>query len=117
MRVANELGAGNAKGAKFATIVSVITSLAVGILFWLIIMAFHETLAMIFTSSSSVITMVNKYSTLLAFTIPVNCIQPVLSGNKLKQCISICNHDLRLIVYLIFMLCLQVWRSDLVGKV
>ncbi|KAK8298184.1 hypothetical protein V6Z12_D05G238100 [Gossypium hirsutum] len=80
VRVANELGAGNAKDAKFATIVSVITSLAVGILFWLIIMAFHETLAMIFTSSSSVITMVNKYSTLLAFTIPVNCIQPVLSG-------------------------------------
>ncbi|KAG4200598.1 hypothetical protein ERO13_A05G222500v2 [Gossypium hirsutum] len=80
VRVANELGAGNAKGAKFATIVSVITSLAVGILFWLIIMAFHETLAMIFTSSSSVITMVNMYSTLLAFTIPLNCIQPVLSG-------------------------------------
>ncbi|MBA0659341.1 hypothetical protein Goklo_011488 [Gossypium klotzschianum] len=81
VRVANELGAGNAKDAKFATIVSVITSLAVGILFWLIIMAFHETLAMIFTSSSSVITMVNKYSTLLAFTIPLNCIQPVLSGS------------------------------------
>ncbi|KAK8692351.1 hypothetical protein V6N13_075817 [Hibiscus sabdariffa] len=80
VRVANELGAGNANGAKFATLVSVITSLAVGIFFWSIIMAFHEALTMIFTSSSSVITMVNKFSTLLAFTILFNCIQPVLSG-------------------------------------
>ncbi|XWS25328.1 hypothetical protein CRYUN_Cryun27aG0059800 [Craigia yunnanensis] len=80
VRVANELGAGNAKGAKFATAVSVITSLAVGFFFWSIIMAFHETLAMIFTSSSSVITMVNKLSALLAFTVLLNCIQPVLSG-------------------------------------
>ncbi|KAK8580385.1 hypothetical protein V6N12_070662 [Hibiscus sabdariffa] len=80
VRVANELGAGNANGAKFATIVSVITSLAVGIFFWSIIMAFHEALTMIFTSSSSVIAMVNKFSTLLAFTILLNCIQPVLSG-------------------------------------
>ncbi|EOY15354.1 MATE efflux family protein [Theobroma cacao] len=80
VRVANELGAGNAKGVKFATIVSVITSLAVGFFFWSIIMGFHEKLAMIFTSSSPVITMVNKFSTLLAFTVLLNCIQPVLSG-------------------------------------
>ncbi|OMP01319.1 Multi antimicrobial extrusion protein [Corchorus olitorius] len=80
VRVANELGAGNAKGAKFATKVSVITSLIVGIFFWCIVMAFHEKLAMIFTSSSSVITIVNKLSALLAFTILLNCIQPVLSG-------------------------------------
>ncbi|XP_021284355.1 protein DETOXIFICATION 27-like [Herrania umbratica] len=80
VRVANELGAGSAKGVKFATIVSVITSLAVGFFFWSIIMAFHEKLAMIFTSSSPVIAMVNKFSTLLAFTILLNCIQPVLSG-------------------------------------
>ncbi|XP_039038688.1 protein DETOXIFICATION 27-like [Hibiscus syriacus] len=80
VRVANELGAGNANGAKFATIVSLITSLAVGFFFWSIIMAFHEALVMIFTSSTHVITLFNKFSTLLAFTILLNCIQPVLSG-------------------------------------
>ncbi|KAK7351209.1 hypothetical protein VNO77_10490 [Canavalia gladiata] len=53
VRVANELGAGNAKGAKFATVVSV---------------------------SSSVIQMVNELAILLAFTILLNCIQPILSG-------------------------------------
>ncbi|BFG19370.1 hypothetical protein CerSpe_056440 [Prunus speciosa] len=80
VRVANELGAGNTKAAKFAITVAVLTSLAVGLLFWLIIIAFNEKLAMIFTSSSPVITMVNDLSVLLAFTILLNCIQPVLSG-------------------------------------
>lgn len=80
VRVANELGAGNAKGAKFATIVSLLTSLVVGLLFWSIVIAFPEKLAMIFTSSSFVILMVNELAVLLAFTILLNCIQPVLSG-------------------------------------
>ncbi|EEF48574.1 protein DETOXIFICATION 27 isoform X2 [Ricinus communis] len=80
VRVANELGAGNAKGAKIATTVSILTSLVIGLFFFLIIMAFSEQLAMLFTSSSSVIAMVNELAVLLAFTILLNCIQPVLSG-------------------------------------
>ena len=80
VRVANEIGAGNAKGARFASFVSVLTSLVVGLFFWSMILAFHDTLAMIFTSSSSVIAIVNELAELLAFTILLNCIQPVLSG-------------------------------------
>ncbi|XP_050215297.1 protein DETOXIFICATION 27-like [Mercurialis annua] len=80
VRVANELGAGNARGAKFATMMSILTSLATGLLFWLIIIAFPEKLAMIFTSSASVIAMVNELAVLLAFTVLISCIQPVLSG-------------------------------------
>ncbi|PSS31607.1 Protein DETOXIFICATION like [Actinidia chinensis var. chinensis] len=80
VRVANELGAGNAEGAKFATIVCVFTSLLVGLLFWVLIIAIPNKLAMIFSSSSSVITMVSELSVLLSFTILLNCIQPVLSG-------------------------------------
>ncbi|KAJ0025491.1 hypothetical protein Pint_08406 [Pistacia integerrima] len=80
VRVANELGAGNANGAKFATIVSVLNSLLVGLFFWSIIMAIPEKLAVIFTSTSAVITMVNDLALLLACTILLNCIQPVLSG-------------------------------------
>lgn len=80
VRVANELGAGRAKAAKFATMIAVLNSLAAGILFWIIVMVFHENLAEIFTSSSSVIAMFNELSVLLAFTILLNCIQPVLSG-------------------------------------
>ncbi|KAH1253266.1 Protein DETOXIFICATION 27 [Glycine max] len=80
VRVANELGAGNAKGARFATVVSVVTTLFVGFIFWLVIVSFNKNLALIFTSSSSVIQMVNELAMLLAFTVLLNCIQPVLSG-------------------------------------
>lgn len=80
VRVANELGAGNAEGAKFASIVCVFTSLLVGILFWVLILAIPDKLAMIFTSTTSVITMVEQLSVLLSFTVLLNCIQPVLSG-------------------------------------
>ncbi|KAF7140028.1 hypothetical protein RHSIM_Rhsim06G0075900 [Rhododendron simsii] len=80
VRVANELGAGNGKGAKFATKVSVGQSLSIGILFSLLIILFHHKLAMIFSSSHDVIQAVGKLSYLLALTILFNSVQPVLSG-------------------------------------
>ncbi|XP_044510485.1 protein DETOXIFICATION 27-like isoform X2 [Mangifera indica] len=80
VRVANELGAGNANGTKFATIVSLLYSLLVGLFFWPVVMAIPGKLAMIFTSTSAVITMVNELALLLACTILLSCIQPVLSG-------------------------------------
>ncbi|KAK9269897.1 hypothetical protein L1049_025470 [Liquidambar formosana] len=80
VRVANELGAGNAKGAKFAATVAVLTSIVVGLFFWLVIMVFHDYLAMIFTSSTSVISIVDELYVLLAFTIFLVSVQPVLSG-------------------------------------
>ncbi|XP_030463280.1 protein DETOXIFICATION 27 [Syzygium oleosum] len=80
VRVANELGAGNGKAAKFATAVSVVTSVAIGLVFWLLIMFSHDKLALIFTTSKPVLEAVNKLSVLLAFTILLNSVQPILSG-------------------------------------
>ncbi|KAM3315837.1 hypothetical protein ACQJBY_034145 [Aegilops geniculata] len=80
VRVANELGAGNGKGARFATIVSSLTSLVIGLFFWVLIMSLHDKLALIFTSSAVVLDAVNNLAILLAFTILLNSIQPVLSG-------------------------------------
>ncbi|KAK4781054.1 hypothetical protein SAY87_017160 [Trapa incisa] len=80
VRVANELGAGNGRGARFATIVAVGTSVAIGIFFWLLILIFHDELALIFSSSEAVLQAVNRLSLLLAFTILLNSVQPVLSG-------------------------------------
>lgn len=81
VRVANELGAGNGRGARFATIVSSVTSLVIGLFFWVLIMGLHDKFAVIFTSSSVVLDAVDNLSGLLAFTILLNSIQPVLSGN------------------------------------
>lgn len=83
VRVANELGAGNGKGAKFATRVAVVTSVIIGLFFWLLIMMFHNEFGYIFTNSEPVLTEVSKLSLLLAFTILLNSVQPVLSGNHL----------------------------------
>ncbi|KAL6627684.1 hypothetical protein ACP70R_031410 [Stipagrostis hirtigluma subsp. patula] len=80
VRVANELGAGNGKGARFATIVSSTTSLVIGIFFWVLIVCFNNKVVLIFTTSIAVLNAVNKLSILLAFTILLNSIQPVLSG-------------------------------------
>ena len=80
MRVANELGAGNGKGAKFATVVSVMQSTLIGLFFCVLIMIFHDEFALMFTSSSDVLETVNKLSFLLAVTILLNSVQPVLSG-------------------------------------
>ncbi|KAL5705451.1 Protein DETOXIFICATION 27 [Ranunculus cassubicifolius] len=80
VRVANELGAGNRKAAKFSSIVSVVTSLLVGFIFWCAILIFRNQIAQIFTSSLPVISYVSQLSVLLAFTIILSSIQPVLSG-------------------------------------
>ncbi|KAL3630502.1 Protein DETOXIFICATION 27 [Castilleja foliolosa] len=80
VRVANELGAGNGKGARFATIVSVIQSILIGLIFCLLIMFFHNQLALVYTSSKIVLDAVSKLSLLLAFTVLLNSVQPILSG-------------------------------------
>ena len=84
--MSNELGAGNGKGAKFATIVSVVQSSIVGLIFCVVIMLLHDKIALIFTSSSSVIQEVDNLALLLAITILLNSVQPVLSGNFQTPC-------------------------------
>ncbi|CAH9110590.1 unnamed protein product [Cuscuta europaea] len=80
VRVANELGAGSGKGAKFAAIVSVVHSTIIGLIFWVLILIFDDKLALIFSSSKPVLEAVSHLSILLAFTILLNSIQPILSG-------------------------------------
>ncbi|KAM7514530.1 hypothetical protein LguiA_004113 [Lonicera macranthoides] len=80
VRVANELGAGNGKAAKFAMVVSVAQSTITGLFFCLIVLIFRGKLALIFSSSSEVFEKVDKLSYLLAASILFNSVQPVLSG-------------------------------------
>ncbi|KAJ4801746.1 Protein DETOXIFICATION [Rhynchospora pubera] len=80
VRVANELGAGRGQAAKFAMIVSVLTSLLIGTIFWALILTFHDKIALFFTSSKVILDAVDNLSVLLAFTILLNSVQPVLSG-------------------------------------
>ncbi|XP_035546503.1 protein DETOXIFICATION 27-like [Juglans regia] len=80
VRVANELGAGNGKGAKYATMVAVSYSAVIGLFFCMLILILRDKIAYIFTSSTDVIHEIDKMSYLLGATILFNSIQPVLSG-------------------------------------
>jgi multidrug resistance protein, MATE family len=46
-------------------------------------MAFHNNFALVFTSSAVVLDAVDNLAVLLAFTILLNSIQPVLSGTSM----------------------------------
>uniref|UniRef100_A0A453L0U4 Protein DETOXIFICATION n=1 Tax=Aegilops tauschii subsp. strangulata TaxID=200361 RepID=A0A453L0U4_AEGTS len=80
VRVANELGAGNGHRARFATMVSTTTSFVISIFFCLLALGLHGRLALIFSSSKALIDAVDDMSVLLALTILLNGVQPVLSG-------------------------------------
>ncbi|KAL0709309.1 hypothetical protein Bca4012_016287 [Brassica carinata] len=80
VRVANELGAGNGRGARFAMIISVTESLIIGIIISVLVVFLHDQIGWIFSSSDTIIQAVNDLSILLALTILLNSIQPVLSG-------------------------------------
>ncbi|XP_058079488.1 protein DETOXIFICATION 20-like [Magnolia sinica] len=80
VRVSNELGRGSAKAAKFSVIVSVATSLAIGLVLFAVFMIFHGKFSYMFTESPEVSGAVAYLSPLLAISILLNSIQPVLSG-------------------------------------
>ncbi|OIW06461.1 hypothetical protein TanjilG_05232 [Lupinus angustifolius] len=80
VRVSNELGRGSAKAVKFSIWITVLTSLAIGIVFFFIIIFLKEKLAYIFTTSPEVVEAASDLSSLLAISMLLNTVQPVLSG-------------------------------------
>ncbi|XP_057437803.1 protein DETOXIFICATION 21-like [Lotus japonicus] len=80
VRVANELGKGSSKSAKFSVAVSVLTSFTIGFVLFLFFLFFREKLAYIFTKNQDVVNAVGDLSPLLAVSILLNSVQPVLSG-------------------------------------
>lgn len=80
VRVSNELGRGNAKATKFSIKVILYTSLGIGVVFFILCLVLGRQIAYIFTTSEEVVDAVSDLSVLLAFSILLNSIQPVLSG-------------------------------------
>ncbi|CAL1384205.1 unnamed protein product [Linum trigynum] len=80
VRVSNELGRGNAKGAKFAIVMTVATSFIIGVVLFLVFLFLRGKVAYLFTENVEVVRAVSDLSPLLAFSILLNSIQPVLSG-------------------------------------
>lgn len=80
VRVSNELGRGSSKAAKFSIVNVVITSFFIGLVLFALCLLFRGRIAYIFTENTEVVAAVESLSTLLAFSILLNSVQPVLSG-------------------------------------
>ncbi|KAG9139230.1 hypothetical protein Leryth_011243 [Lithospermum erythrorhizon] len=80
VRVSNELGKGSPKHAIFSIYNCVLQSAIIGFALFVFFLFFRGRLAYIFTDSEEVATAVDRLSTLLAFSILLNSVQPVLSG-------------------------------------
>ncbi|KAK9271079.1 hypothetical protein L1049_026668 [Liquidambar formosana] len=80
VRVSNELGAGNARTAKFAVIVVSVTSVAIGVVCMCVVFATRDYFPYLFTTSEAVAEETTKLAILLGVTVLLNSLQPVLSG-------------------------------------
>ncbi|GLT26268.1 hypothetical protein SLA2020_013500 [Shorea laevis] len=80
VRVSNELGAGHPRVAKFSVLVVNATSIIISIFFSAIVLIFKVELSKAFTSDAEVIEAVSNLTPLLAISVFLNGIQPILSG-------------------------------------
>ncbi|XP_054798679.1 protein DETOXIFICATION 41-like [Prosopis cineraria] len=80
IRVSNELGANHPRVAKFAVFVVTGTSILISIVFCAIVLIFRVGLSKLFTTDEEVIEEVSNLCSLLAISVFLNGIQPILSG-------------------------------------
>ncbi|GFQ05188.1 protein transparent testa 12 [Phtheirospermum japonicum] len=80
VRIANELGRGDAKATKFSIKVLITTSVVIGIFFTIICLVFGHNIGYLFTNDVEVAKTVSDLSLLLAISVLLNSIYPVLSG-------------------------------------
>lgn len=78
--MSNELGAGNPKSAAFSVIIVNIYSLITCVILAAVILACRNVLSYAFTEGEKVSAAVSDLCPLLAVTLVLNGIQPVLSG-------------------------------------
>ncbi|CAL9135810.1 unnamed protein product [Musa textilis] len=80
VRVGNELGAGHPKSAEFSVVVVTMLSLIISLIVATIMLCLRHYISYAFTEGETVARAVSDLSPLLAATLILNGIQPVLSG-------------------------------------
>ncbi|KAF2541808.1 hypothetical protein F2Q68_00029255 [Brassica cretica] len=88
VRVSNELGARNPKSAAFSVIIVNIYSFITCVILAIVILACRDVLSYAFTEGEKVSAAVSELCPLLALTLILNGIQPVLSEKYLKMSIQ-----------------------------
>lgn len=85
MRVSNELGAGNPRSAAFSVAIVTIISFVISVIAAVAVLALRGVISYAFTEGAAVAADVSDLCPLLALTLLLNGIQPVLSGKRIVQ--------------------------------
>ncbi|KAJ6417636.1 hypothetical protein OIU84_001092 [Salix udensis] len=80
VRVSNELGMGHPRAAKYSVIVTVLQSLVIGLILMAVVLITKDYFAYIFTSNEEMRAATSKLAFILAITMVLNSVQPVISG-------------------------------------
>ncbi|XP_004289167.1 PREDICTED: uncharacterized protein LOC101298839 [Fragaria vesca subsp. vesca] len=80
VRVSNELGAGNPKSTAFSVVVVTTISFIISVIAAIAVLIFRDVISYAFTEGEVVAAAVSDLTPLLALTLLLNGIQPVLSG-------------------------------------
>ncbi|KAL5574397.1 hypothetical protein UlMin_023994 [Ulmus minor] len=80
VRVSNELGAGHPKAASFSVVVVTIISFIISVIAAIVVLILRDVISYAFTEGETVAAAVSDLCPILAFTLLINGIQPVLSG-------------------------------------
>ncbi|KAJ1389238.1 Multi antimicrobial extrusion protein [Sesbania bispinosa] len=80
VRVSNELGAKNPKSAAFSVVVVTVISFIISVIAALVVLAVRDVISYAFTGGEEVAAAVSDLCPLLALSILLNGVQPVLSG-------------------------------------
>ncbi|CAI9087203.1 OLC1v1021218C2 [Oldenlandia corymbosa var. corymbosa] len=80
VRVSNELGAGHSKSTAFAVLVVTSSSTLIALVIAIFLMAYRHVLSYAFTSGKAIADATSELTPLLAISIVLNGIQPVLCG-------------------------------------
>ncbi|VFQ58993.1 unnamed protein product [Cuscuta campestris] len=80
VRVSNELGAGHPKSASFSVLVVTLSSFLIAAACGVLVVVLRHRLSFVFTGGQRIADAVSDLSPLLAVSIVLNGIQPVLSG-------------------------------------
>ena len=109
VRIANELGRGDAKATKFSIKVLLSTSIVIGIFFWVLCLVFGSKIGYLFSEEKEVAESVSDLSLLLAFSVLLNSIYPVLSGKSWCCFYSRPDWTTKIIYHLIFWQFMKFW--------
>ncbi|CAK9145748.1 unnamed protein product [Ilex paraguariensis] len=80
VRVSNELGAGHPKSAAFSVVIVTLLSFLISLIAGIVVLALRHVISYAFTEGEAVSNAVSDLCPLLALTLILNGVQPVLSG-------------------------------------